>query len=98
MVVVTMMMMAVVVVVGVSLIQEANNVELSTTSLPVPFHNRQVFYGNSLFSADVTAAMGTKPTLRSNTVTNLWIQLMAMPGACGVGRSLSIDNSWLKFE
>lgn len=25
--------------------------------------------------------MGTKPTLRSNTMTNLWIQLMAMPGA-----------------
>ncbi len=25
--------------------------------------------------------MGTKPTLHSNALSNLWIQLMAMPGA-----------------
>ena len=39
-----------------------------------------VFYGHSLFSADVTHAMNTKDTLQDKTVTNLWIQLMAMPG------------------
>jgi len=39
-----------------------------------------VFYGNSLFSADVTAAMGGKHTIKSECISNLWIQLMAMPG------------------
>lgn len=39
-----------------------------------------LFYGNSLFSADVTRAMGTENNLHSKTVQNLYIQLMAMPG------------------
>ncbi|EWM23885.1 hypothetical protein Naga_100161g5 [Nannochloropsis gaditana] len=39
-----------------------------------------LFYGNSLFSADVTRAMGTENTLEGKTVQNLIIQLMAMPG------------------
>jgi PHS family inorganic phosphate transporter-like MFS transporter len=39
-----------------------------------------LFYGNSLFSADVTRAMGTENNLQSKTVQNLYIQLMAMPG------------------
>ena len=39
-----------------------------------------LFYGNSLFSADVTRAMGTENNLQSKTVQNLFIQLMAMPG------------------
>lgn len=45
-----------------------------------------VFYGNSLFSSDVTAAMGgANANLPGNALTNLYIQLMAMPGyICGV--------------
>jgi len=39
-----------------------------------------LFYGNSLFSADVTRAMGTENTLQGKTIQNLCIQLMAMPG------------------
>lgn len=39
-----------------------------------------VFYGNSLFSADVTAAMGGKHTVKTESMSNLYIQLMAMPG------------------
>ncbi|GAB5033602.1 inorganic phosphate [Nannochloropsis oceanica] len=39
-----------------------------------------LFYGNSLFSADVTRAMGTENNLEAKTVQNLCIQLMAMPG------------------
>ena len=45
-----------------------------------------VFYGNSLFSSDVTAAMGgSNATLPGNALTNFYLQLMAMPGyVCGV--------------
>ena len=39
-----------------------------------------VFYGHSLFSSDVTHAMNTRDSLQDKTVTNLWIQIMAMPG------------------
>lgn len=36
--------------------------------------------GRSLFSADVTAAMGGRHTVQTESLSNLYIQLMAMPG------------------
>ena len=39
-----------------------------------------LFYGNSLFSADVTRAMGTENTIPAKTIQNLIIQCIAMPG------------------
>lgn len=39
-----------------------------------------LFYGNSLFSADVTSAMGGEKTVKSQALINFYIQLMAMPG------------------
>jgi len=39
-----------------------------------------LFYGNSLFSADVTETMGFGSGIRGRTVQNLIIQSMAMPG------------------
>ena len=39
-----------------------------------------LFYGNSLFSADVTARIGLGDNIRGLTVQNLIIQSMAMPG------------------
>ena len=39
-----------------------------------------LFYGNSLFSGDVTRAMGTENTIPAKTVQNLIIQCIAMPG------------------
>lgn len=39
-----------------------------------------LFYGNSLFSADVTETMGLGNGIRGRTVQNLIIQGMAMPG------------------
>lgn len=38
------------------------------------------FYGNSLFSGDVTQAMGAADTPMEQSVANLWINLLAMPG------------------
>lgn len=38
------------------------------------------FYGNSLFSGDVTQAMGAADTPMQQSVANLWINLLAMPG------------------
>jgi PHS family inorganic phosphate transporter-like MFS transporter len=58
-----------------------------------------VFYGNSLFSADVTEAMGgANKTLQGNALTNLFIQLMAMPGyICGVLFMESIGRKRLQM-
>eukprot|EP00658_Telonema_sp_P-2_P047632 TRINITY_DN36236_c0_g1_i1.p1 TRINITY_DN36236_c0_g1~~TRINITY_DN36236_c0_g1_i1.p1 ORF type:complete len:428 (+),score=67.57 TRINITY_DN36236_c0_g1_i1:185-1468(+) len=38
------------------------------------------FYGNSLFSGDVTQAIGAASTPRQEAVSNLWINLLSMPG------------------
>lgn len=39
-----------------------------------------LFYGNSLFSADVTSTMGLGSDIKGRSVANLVIQSMAMPG------------------
>jgi hypothetical protein len=45
-------------------------------------HTRtQLFYGNSLFSADVVRTMGFGSGIKGLAIANLIIQLMALPGA-----------------